>query len=370
MKLGIRDLPPGAHGTASSLQDLVGVPLRRRGLNTEATVQSIRRWAVGIGERNPLYLDVNHGRNSRWGSMIAPSLWLFSVDDTVIDPGLAGLHSLYVGAEWEFFGPLRVGEKIAAAARLVDLSERESRFAGPTITQTGEVVYSTPDGRQVARAVSRVDRFSRPAASERGLYRDVGKYRYTEDELLAIEDAYDAEQIRGDQVRYWEDTEPGEEITQVVKGPLTSEDIITFVCATSPVRTYGAQVRYRQRHPLSEFLDEDTGRYDAWERAMLDSEVAQQFGFPLPHEMGYQRICWLGNMLSNWGGDDAMLVKLVADLVRPNFHGDTTFCRGRVAEKFHRESVGIVKCDIWCESQRGEKTAVGRAEVALQSRAV
>jgi acyl dehydratase len=370
MRLGVRDLPPVAANAASSLDHLVGVPLRRRGLSTEVTVQSIRRWAVAIGERNPLYLQVDHGRNSRWGSMIAPPLWLYTVDDTVIDPGLAGLHSLYVGVEWEFFGPLRVGAAIASVARLTRVGERESRFAGSTITQTGEVLYSTPEGRQVARAVSRIDRFSRSAAAGRGLYTKVRKYRYTEDELLAIEDAYDAEQIRGDQVRYWEDTQPGEEIPQVVKGPLSSEDIITFVCATSPVRTYGTQIRYRQRHPLSEFLDEQTGRYDAWERALLDPEVAQKFGFPLPHDVGYQRVCWLASMLSNWGGDDSQLVKLSVDLVLPNFHGDSTFCRGRVSERSKRNGVGTVKCDIWCENQRGERSAIGSAEVSLQSRTV
>lgn len=370
MTLGERDRPPVTNQAVEQARELIGVPLRRRGLNTTATVQAIRRWTLGIGERNPLYLNVDYGRNSRYGVTPAPPLWLYSVDDTVIAPRMPGLHAVYTGADWEFFHTIRAGDRITACARLLGVEERESRFAGRTVRQTGEVLYAAHDGRLIARCVSTTDRVARAAAAQRGLYMHLRKHRYREDELLSIEDAYDAEVIRGDQVRYWEDTETGEAMMPVVRGPLTSEDVITFVCATNPVRTYGAQLRYRTRHPLSEFYDVDTGRFDAWDRALLDPEVAQQFGFPLPHDTGYQRVCWLGNLLSNWGGDDAHLRRLNVKVMRPNLHSDTTYSHGKITERLERGGEHLVRADVWCENQRGERTAEGYAEIALASRSV
>jgi acyl dehydratase len=295
-------------------------------------------------------------------------LWLYSVDDTVVAPGLPGLHALYVGAHWELFGPVRIDDRITSTARLIGVSERETAFAGRTIRQRGEVTFETQGGRLLARCTSEIDRVCRATASARAVYMAIEKHRYVEDELLRIEDIYDAEEIRGELVRYWEDTDSSEAMTPVVKGPLTAEDIITFVCATSPVRTYGAQIRYRMRHPLAEFCDVETGRYDAWERALLDPDVAREFGFPLPHDLGYQRICWLGNLITNWAGDDAQLLRLKVDILRPNFHGDTTFSYGEITDKYKRDNEHLVRADVWCENQRGERTAQGYAEIALLSR--
>jgi len=355
----------------ASVRELIGTPLRRRGLNSLASIQAIRRWNVAVGDRNPLFLDEGYGRKSRYGSIIAPPLWLYTVDDTVVAPGLPGLHALYTAVDWEFFSPVRVNSDIRVESRLTGLEERESRFAGRTLTEVGESLYCFADGRPVARAVSRVDRFCRANAVAKGFYAGLSqRYHYSEDELLAVEDAYDAESIRGDKVLYWEDVEPGEVITPVVKGPLSSEDIITFVTATNPVRTYGGSIRFRERHPLAEFYDVETGRFDAWERSMLDPEVAQQFGFPLAHEAWGQRVSWLGSMLTNWMGDDGWLRKLSVQLTRPNLHVDTTWSKGEVVAKAQRDGKAVVDVRLWCENQRGETTAKGTAEIVLQSRAV
>lgn len=371
MRVAERDTPPVTDQAVASARKLIGTQLRRSGLNSLASIQAIRRWNVAVGDRNPLFLDEGYGRKSRYGSMIAPPLWLYTVDDTVVAPGLPGLHSLYTAVDWEFFSPVRVNSDVRVESRLTGVEERDSRFAGRTLTQVGESLYSFGDGRPVARAVSRVDRFGRAEAVRRGFYASLSqRYHYSEDELLAVEDAYDAESIRGDKVLYWEDIEVGEVITPVVKGPLSSEDIITFVTATNPVRTYGGSIRFRERHPLAEFYDVETGRFDAWERSMLDHEVAQQFGFPLAHEAWGQRVSWMASMLTNWMGDDGWLRKLSVQLTRPNLHVDTTWSKGEVVAKAQRDGKAVVVVRLWCENQRGETTAKGTAEVALQSRAV
>ena len=40
--------------------------------NTVATADTIRHWAIGIGDDNPLFTDPEYGETTRWGGMIAP----------------------------------------------------------------------------------------------------------------------------------------------------------------------------------------------------------------------------------------------------------------------------------------------------------
>ena len=47
--------------------------------NEEATQGAIRRFVDGIGDPNPLYRDRAYGEKTRYGSIIAPPSWVFSV---------------------------------------------------------------------------------------------------------------------------------------------------------------------------------------------------------------------------------------------------------------------------------------------------
>ena len=44
---------------------------RLRELNSVATADAIRNWAMGAGDDNPLYTDETYGPTTRWGSQIA-----------------------------------------------------------------------------------------------------------------------------------------------------------------------------------------------------------------------------------------------------------------------------------------------------------
>jgi hypothetical protein len=48
--------------------------------------------------------------------------------------------------------------------------------------------------------------------------------------------------------------------------------------------------------------------------------------------------------------------------------GDTTWCRGKVIGKHEAEGEKIVECEVWCENQRGERTAMGSATASLPSK--
>ena len=236
------------------------------------------------------------------------------------------------------------------------------------VLQTGETLFTRPGGEPVAKAVSCVLRTPRPAAVEMGKYRDWTKHILTPEEAVTTEDGYDNEEIRGGQPRFWEDVVQDEILTPIVRGPLTSEEVIQFLGATSPSRGFKHFLRHRQRHPQAAFLDEDTGSWESWEASMLRDDVAQAFGFPFAHDSGIDRISWLGNLLTNWMGDLGNLKRLSIRLTLPNIYGDVTWCRGKVTRKYQLDGQGLCDLEMWCDNQRGQQTALGTATLTLPVR--
>jgi len=353
----------------------VGVWLRREPHNTQATRPAMARWAKSIGDRNPLWLDDEYASTASHGSIpstalragVAPPCWLYSVDDTLVAPKLPGLHAIYVGTHWQFQRWVRLGEQIEARARLLQVQEKEGRFCGHMVLQVGEVLYTDPQGQPIARAVSKVLRTSRQGAIERGKYAHWAKYQYSQEELSAIEDTYDAEEIQGATPRYWEAVEVGEKLPSIVRGPLTSEDVSQFICATRPARGFKDFMRYRHRHPEAAFRDPETGMWESWEASMLRDDVAQMFGLPFAHDSGIDRVSWVSNLITNWMGDDGFLKELSVDLLLPNVYGDATWCRGQIKGKNRHDRDALIELDVWCDNQRGQRTATGWAIVALPS---
>ena len=356
---------PITQKSLTAAKALVGVPLRRNQHNRLVSAPSVKRWARSIGDRNPLWLGAEYAANSALGRIVAPPCWLYSVDNTCLAAKFPDFHVIYGGCDWEFYSWLGEGDSVSAQSRLISVGGKTGRFCGAMVLQTGETLFTGPGGMPVARAVSHVLRTPRPQAVEMEKYRDWKKHILTPEEAVAVEDAYDNEEIRGSQPRFWEDVVSGETLTPIVRGPLTSEEVIQYLGATSPSLGFKRFLRFRQRHPEAAFLDEDTGSWESWEASMLRDDVAQAFGFPFAHDSGIDRISWLGNLLTNWMGDQGTLKKLSVRLTLPNIYGDVTWCRGKVIRKYQQDDQGLCDLEVWCDNQRGQQTALGTATLAL-----
>jgi len=348
---------------------LIGVPLRRRGHHTLASRDLLVRYAKSIGCRNPLYTSLTHGLiNTYWANLLAHPSALFCMDDTIVAPKLAGIHALYAGVTFEWNYPVRAGDTITAAAKLISVEEKHGSFCGPMALQTSEVVYTDQHGRVVATATPRILRTPRPAARERGKYAGLSRYEYKPDEVDAIMRAYAQEEVRGDKPRYWEEVNVGDVLPQVVKGPLTSEDMNLFMGNIGGTRYFRDFLSYWRRHPEGCFKDPETGMPDSWEASLLRDGVARMFEFPSAHDTGLQRVSWLDCLVTNWMGDLAFLRRLDVRMERPVIHGDTNWCRGTVIGKRWDESGRpLVDLEVSCVNQSGVCTALGTATVELVS---
>jgi acyl dehydratase len=112
---------------------------------------AIRRFAEAIGDPNPLFSNEVEARRSRFGGLIAPPTFCRSMmaafPEVKIDlPGNRGLDG---GSDWEYFEPIRPGDRITVQTRIADIRESEGRL-GPMVFTTVETSYTNQFGQLCA----------------------------------------------------------------------------------------------------------------------------------------------------------------------------------------------------------------------------
>ncbi len=149
--------------------------------------------------------------------------------------------------------------------------------------------------------------------------------------------------------RYYEDVEVGTEVTPLDK----------IATTRMLVQWAGASGDFNPLH------------YDG------DFAKSQGVGAPIVH--GALKRAWLGQLMTDWIGEEGVLKKLscryrgmdyprkMKTMEQPH-DGETWWCKGVVSNKYEESDEHLVECQIWVENEKGEKTTPGSAVVALPSR--
>ena len=358
-------------GALKEARSLIGVDLRRTNQtwNTEAAPDSVRHFCWGLGDENPLFCDAAHGAASRWKSALAPGCFLYTIDTTVVAPKLRGIQWLYGGTDWEWFKPIRHRDSFTVRARLLDAVEKQGGKAKSFIIQTGEVLYTNQHGELVCRALGHTARTPRAKAKDGLKYEARETHRYTPEELESIAHAIETEELRGATPRFWEEAEIGASVQPMLKGPLNITDMICWYSGGGhSYQSHRRATMYRKRHPADSYVDAKTGAQDSAARGHAESKMAREVGMPGSYDVGPQRISWMGQLMTNWMGDDGFLRRLNVAVRRPNIFGDVSWCRAKVVDKRTEEGAHLVDLEVWVDNQLGETTAKGTAVVELPSR--
>ena len=345
----------------------------------ELTADAMRTYAQGMGERNPLFVNEEYGRNSPYRSIIATPIFLWTVRAPTATNlgGLPGVHSFYGGSEWEYYKPAKPGDTISASYRPYDVVQKSSTYAGQMAIQYAQTLYVDQRANAVAKAKAWSIRTERQAARERGTYRGVQKPRYSKEDLEAIWDMYDKEEIRGAIPRYWEDVREGEVLPPIVRGPLRVVEIIfgagrfdafTIGVGASPGGNHYYRWSSFRKHLGFAEPDPETGVPDHPHRGHWEDTMAKLIALPGIYDLGPQRGSWLAQIVTNWMGDQGFVKKFYHELRRFNIEGDTTWLEGKVSRKWTEGGRHMVECETSCRNQRDETTGMGRVEVVLPSR--
>src|SRR5438128_172145 len=65
------------------LRQRVGISVRKPSVphNFEVTWDGVRHFSHGYGDDNPLWCDPNYGKSTRWGELIAPPNFLYTMGE-------------------------------------------------------------------------------------------------------------------------------------------------------------------------------------------------------------------------------------------------------------------------------------------------
>lgn len=360
----------------AELRAKLGCPSNSREEPTleEASKDAIRNWARATGDRNPLWTDEKYAETTRFGGIVAPPsmVYGFSLQAIGDRSGLPGVHSFFGGASHEWYLPIRRGDSIDVVVSLSDVEVRQGEFAGRSVKQTSEVVFTNQHGEVVARSWPWGIRTERSASKSRKKLQNLEPAHYTDEEIESIAALYAVEQdkIRGRTPRFWEDVQVGDEIAPLIRGPWTATNSICFL------RVYGGQFLkahshwydYLARHPRAGSKNAN-GIPEGPSRGHWDNTYAQGLGIPAAYDFGPERIAWLCTAATYWAGDDGWLKKMDVELRRFNLQGDLTNITGHVTDKTLVDGEHIAHCHIEATDQRGIVTAFADVEIRLPSRA-
>jgi acyl dehydratase len=353
-------------------EGMIGMQLRPEGpYLQDATEDTMRNWCNGIGDLNPLYRDLEHGRLSRYGSIVAhPNFPMAFGWIGRTRWGLPGVHGFYAGNDWELFRHIRPGDRITAIERVVGIDVKESKFSGTLVIQYVEATFANQFGDVVAKALGTCTRHERKAARDAGKYSDIKTHEYSAEDFAKIDNAIMNEEanMRGNNVRYWDEVQEGEELPEIVRGPLSLMDTMGFLVGSGRGHTHGVIFKNAMRHPGHFFRNPEAGGGIEYTGIGHHREsTAKEVGVPGVYDYGPQRSSWMASLVTNWMGDAGFLKRIRTQMRGFNIMGDCTWARGKVTRKYVKDGNALVDIEIRGENQRGELTTPGLATVLLPS---
>ena len=201
-------------------------------------------------------------------------------------------------------------------------------------------------------------------------------YRYSDEEIKAVAEAYRSEFRRGSDTLYWEDVNVGDTLPVVYVGPLTLVDIVGFYAGRRTVyNVMKLAFADRDRHPRNVCYSPARNVPMHLAAGHFDIEIAHGIGMPGAYDQGWQRISCAGHLLGNWCGDRGFVRRLDGRVTKPNLVGDLTKLSGEVVARRKvagagpgAEATALVDIRWWGDNQRGERNCSGEASVQLPSR--
>ncbi len=140
-----------------SKDEIAKRPERVRAIG-EITALMFQRYAIAVGDLNPIYFDDAAARAAGYPGIVAPPNFLTSVlgwdagpaepdlledgtERAVLVPEIEGLRLMGGGHELAFGQPVRPGDVVTARRKLVDLYQREAKFGLLTFA-VSDIVYT------------------------------------------------------------------------------------------------------------------------------------------------------------------------------------------------------------------------------------
>jgi acyl dehydratase len=346
--------------------------------NELVTRDLIRHFCDAIGDKNPLFRWDEYAKFTRYGGIIAPPGILICIGEAGagkgrVAPGFG--RSLAGGSTWTWLKVIRPGDTFHVMGTDFGVNEKKSHREVPY--RLFQSVYRTTYFNQRDEMVAYRDRTRMNIVAEtrektESAFEDRPRHRYTQEELDRIHKGYEEEEAhrRGAETRFWEDVTEGEEICPVVAGPLTVLDSHCIMGAMGQQAAFNINWDMLKDHIADHgWMDPETNS----PRWRAESHLTDACGRATGLKMGGygyhgQSEALMQKMVQNWMGDDGFLKVQSCQTRRPNWHGDTTWAKGKVVGKRVENGEYLVDLECHCENQLGQIHQTSKAIVRLPAR--
>ena len=346
-------------------------------MNDHASRITVARFAGGIGDINPLYIDAERGRRSAYGAPVAPPSFVIGCFSG-IQFGWPGLGSFHSQTHAIFHRPVYWGDDVIARCVYDGFDgPSPSSFAGRSVTDNFTNTYRNQLGEDLATIHWSVINFERGSAAARtgtqASKQPELPHPWTEPELAEIEARVLAQRPRGAEPRHWDDVEPGQELDVLTKGPIGLTDEIAFVAgggAPIPrIKAHAASLHDYRSHPAWAFRDPVTHALEPIYSVHYNLQAARAMSVAFQYDVGFQRQCWQIQHLTHWAGDDGWVREVRAQYRRFVYLSDVVDLTAVVTGKrIEEDGEHVVDVATSARNQRGEVVMPGSAVIALPKR--
>jgi acyl dehydratase len=343
--------------------------------NEQAGPDAIRHYAYGLGDDNPLWIDREYGRTTRWQGTVGPPTFLaacghmlpeFAPSDADAARGqeaLVGLNMMQCGDHVRWFQPIREGDTIYMRRFYIDCLLRGSvERGGMSAISTFRMLFWNQRDEVVGIwDIDAIHPYITPSVR-------MDPPSHTPEYLEAIDAALDAEEIRGATPRYVESVAVGDELPKRTKGPLTSSDVVAWAQGLARHEVVPSRLG-RKKRKAGEFAyaQNKAGGWDSVMACHWDPVVASAFGLQQPFDWGIMRSSYMAHIVTDWMGDDAIVVAMDDRIRAINVLNSVTVVTGRVIDISDGDEWPEVTCEILCTNQDGLITASSTIKVRLPS---
>ncbi|MFH1140193.1 MAG: MaoC family dehydratase N-terminal domain-containing protein [Chloroflexota bacterium] len=397
--------------SVEQLPPLPPCPYEQAGPRYESAFQmdssTIQKYTLGIGDDNPLYMDPEYGKHTRYGCQIAPGqalAWVrYPAVHGVRRKGGYPVGSFFSGTAWEFYDVIRVGSRFRSSKVTKEVVEKQGS-RGRLLFLITELYYWDYHGDLPAKCYGTLTMvpqetmgatraMSVERLGEKMLY-GRGAHKYNREEIDEMRAAFEnSPKRRGAEALYWEDVQVGEKLGPFMLPPWSHQDhmapqVITSCNTRDPRGEAGDahtfepayhQIRKwagRRIHPVTRWPWNSGGiEHD-------DALLAAYRGMPGPFDSGVQRVQIPQKVLRDWMGDDGFIRRMYTGMRRPVFYADSSRYAGEVVKKFVEIQRGekgqgavpgkakyyAVGIKLMGTNQTGDAHIVGTATVYLPSR--
>ncbi len=109
------------------------------------TEGDVVKFADISGDRNPVHLDEDYAKTTRFGGRIVHGMLSASFVSTTIASRLPGPGTIYLTQNLSFRAPVRIGDKVEARVTVTDILREKARVVLKTVCRVGDLVVIDGD---------------------------------------------------------------------------------------------------------------------------------------------------------------------------------------------------------------------------------